>query len=88
MLKMTFESGRGPIEVEIDDRHFCNGRAYFRKDDMFADVVDGEFTHPAFNLKYRVLLPIPGGFRREAVLETMIWKHVARSAVFDATPGS
>ena len=88
MLKMTFESGRGPVEVEIDDRHYCNGRAYFRKDDMFADVVDGEFTAPMSEVKYRVLLPTPRNVNGEAVLEIRTWRTVARSSVFDATSGT
>ena len=87
MLKMTFESGRGPIEVKITDSHFGNGEAYFRRDDMLATVTNGRFAHPMWGTEYHVMVPYGGG-RREAVLEVRTWREVGRASVFDATPGS
>lgn len=85
MLKMTFESGRGPIEVATD----CNGNgeAYFTRDDLIAAVKDGEFTHPMLGIAYRVLMPVRRNAGR-AVLQTQTWRDVSEATVFDATSGS
>lgn len=74
MLKMNFESGRGTIDVTMD----CNGNgeAYFRRDDMFAPITLGTFTHPMFNTAYRILSGY-GTKSRRYTLQTQTWETVS-----------
>jgi hypothetical protein len=68
---MTFQTGRGIVEVIVD----CNGNgeAYFRGDDMGADIKMWEFSHPYHGTEYRILT----NYRNDPpILQTRTWVNV------------
>ena len=81
MERVTFNSGRGVIEVTYrvcEDGYTINGKAYFKSDDMIADLnADGTFVHPYYGTQYKFSTPIKYvKFGQFARLQVQEWRSV------------
>ncbi len=81
--KVTFYKDGDPLEIVywFDGRNVVMGEAYFRKDDMLADVVDGMFTHPWTGTQFQLTVPSHffGTAGKECTLDVLKYVNVGRA---------
>lgn len=72
----------GDDRIEITfwvENYIVYGEAYFKKDDLCATIVNGEFQHPFTERKFKLAVSTFGTESHDAVLEEQIWKNVGRN---------
>jgi hypothetical protein len=92
---MVFNASFNPVDNKIDvvyakdELGRLTGTAYFRRDDMCALIVDGDFSHPYYGTQYRIRI-IMG----DCLLEVLRWslvdcrKPVATAATAATAPNA
>jgi hypothetical protein len=76
----TFDYENYPIEVTYwhNDQGIVVGEAYFKRDDLGADILDGDFAHPFSGQRYKLHTPSKWTKHKHASLDILQWKMVGQ----------